>query len=202
MLYEVITPWTELVAAAYARRVNLSALAHYATPGLAFDRQCNRGHPFAYHVYGVAMLESTVDVLLGTGRIDRVSVVHDCGRSLDERTDRGQIEGAVVQGLGWMTCEEIRHDASGQLLTDSLASYKIPDLHSAPELEVTLLEHADNPAGLLNSKAVGEPPLIYGLGAYFALQDAIASWRAEAGEVFQAPMTAERIFGLLHPGRT
>ncbi|HEX5278220.1 MAG TPA: molybdopterin cofactor-binding domain-containing protein [Fluviicoccus sp.] len=190
--------WNDLVSEAYARRVTLSALAHYATPGLAFDRDSNTGRPFAYHVYGVAMVESTIDILRGVGRIDRVSVVHDAGRSLDPQTDLGQIEGAVVQGVGWMTLEDLRHDESGHLLTDTLASYKIPDLNVSPPVDVYLLEDDDRPGGVLNSKAVGEPPLVYGLGAWFALQDAMQSWRPAAAPVYRTPMTPERIFMWLH----
>ena len=190
--------WRELVAAAYARRVCLSALAHYATPGLFFDRERNQGQPFAYHVQGVALVEASVDVLLGSGRVDRVEVVHDIGRSLDRVADLGQIEGALVQGIGWMTCEEIVRDDAGRLLSDSLATYKIPDLDSAPEIDIRLREGEGGPGAVLNSKAVGEPPLVYGLGAYFALQEAIASWRPEAAAVFRTPLSSERIFMLLH----
>lgn len=191
--------WHQRVQAAYAQRLPLSALAHYATPGLVVDPVTHTGHPFAYHVFGAALVEASVDTLLGVGRVDRVTVVHDCGTPLDERIDRGQIEGAIVQGIGWMTSEEIRHDADGRLLTDTLATYKVPDLPSAPPIEVHLLGEP-NPVGLLNSKAVGEPPLVYGLGAFFALQDAIAAHSPEAGSQFVAPLTSERIFGLLHPG--
>jgi xanthine dehydrogenase large subunit len=193
--------WEALVAEAYARRVSLSALAHYATPGLSFDRETHTGHPFAYHVCGVAMLESTIDILRGVGRIDRVSVVHDGGRSLDLQTDLGQIEGAVVQGIGWMTSEELCHDESGRLLTDTLASYKIPDLNAAPPVEIVLLEDDGHPGGVLNSKAVGEPPLVYGLGAWFALQDAMQSWRRDEAPEYRTPMTPERIFNWLHAGK-
>lgn len=190
--------WTERVGAAYAQRRTLSALAHYATPGLVgVDVTTGRGHPFRYHVYGAALVEASVDVLLGTRRIERVTVVHDCGDSLDEVTDRGQIEGAIVQGIGWMTTEEIRRDPRGGLLTDTLATYKVPDLPEAPPIEVHLLA-GPNPVGLLGSKAVGEPPLVYGLGAFFALQDAIASWTPEAATAFTTPLGAERIFSLLH----
>jgi xanthine dehydrogenase large subunit len=189
--------WLERVQAAYAQRRSLSALAHYATPGLSFDHTTNQGEPFRYHVFGAALVEAEVDVLLGTGRIERVTLVHDNGESLDELTDRGQIEGALVQGIGWMTTEEVRRDAKGRLLTDTLATYKVPDLPDAPEIDVHLLGEL-NPLGLLNSKAVGEPPLVYGLGAFFALQDAIASYAPGAAGVFTAPLTAERIFCLLH----
>jgi xanthine dehydrogenase large subunit len=188
--------WAERVARAYGERIGLSALAHYATPGLSFSRDTGTGRPFAYHVYGAAVVESTVDVLRGTARIDRVGIVHDIGRSIDPRIDRGQVEGAVVQGIGWMTSEEIRHDSSGRLVTDSLATYKIPDLDSAPEVEVTLLQR-ESP-GLLGSKAVGEPPLVYGLGALFAIRAAIQSVRPDLATDVVAPMTPERVFTLLH----
>ena len=189
--------WPALIAAAYARRLPLSALAHYATPGLHFDHERNQGRPFAYHAMGAALVEATVDVLRGTGRIDRVAVVHDVGRCLDLSIDRGQIEGAIVQGIGWMTSEEILHDAQGRLLTDTLASYKIPDLYDAPAIDIRLRQDA-GAAGLLGSKAVGEPPLVYGLGAYFALRAAMAAWRPLPEDVQQTPLTAERIFSQLH----
>jgi xanthine dehydrogenase large subunit len=188
--------WADRVERAYVERIGLSALAHYTTPGLDFSAGQLSGRPFAYHVYGAAVVESTVDVLRGTARVDRVGIVHDIGRSVDPVVDRGQVEGAVVQGVGWMTSEEIRHDAAGRLLTDSLATYKIPDLDSAPEVEVTLLQRAS--PGLLGSKAVGEPPLVYGLGALFAIRAAIASVRPDLATDVIAPMTPERVFTLLH----
>jgi xanthine dehydrogenase large subunit len=188
--------WADRVARAYVERIGLSALAHYATPGLSPSPGAGPSRPFAYHVYGAAVVESTVDVLRGTARIDRVAIVHDIGRSIDPAIDRGQVEGAVVQGVGWMTSEEIRHDTTGRLVTDSLATYKIPDLDSAPEVEVTLLQRAS--PGLLGSKAVGEPPLVYGLGALFAIRSAIESVRADLASDVVAPMTPERIFTLLH----
>ena len=188
--------WRDRVERAHDERIGLSALAHYATPGLSFSAEGATGRPFAYHVYGAAVVESTVDVLRGTARIERVAIVHDIGRSIDPRIDRGQVEGAVVQGVGWMTSEEIRHDATGRLLTDSLATYKIPDLDSAPEVEVTLLQR-ESP-GLLGSKAVGEPPLVYGLGALFAIRSAIESVCPDLGTDVVAPMTPERVFTLLH----
>jgi xanthine dehydrogenase large subunit len=189
-------PWVERVARTYTERIGLSALAHYATPGLDFDPAAQRGRPFAYHVYGAAVVQCTVDVLRGTASIDRVSVVHDIGRSIDHVVDRGQVEGAVAQGVGWLTSEEVRHDGAGRLLTDSLATYKVPDLGSAPEVDVTLLE--DDSPGLLGSKAVGEPPLVYGIGALFAIRAALESARADLPRDVVAPMTPERIFTLLH----
>lgn len=188
--------WRERVERAYVERVGLSALAHYSPPGLSVSAAGLTSQPFAYHVYGAAVVESRVDVLRGTALIERVAIVHDIGHSIDPRIDRGQVEGAVVQGIGWMTSEEIRHDATGRLLTDSLATYKIPDLDSAPEVDVTLLQRESS--GLLGSKAVGEPPLVYGLGALFAIRAAIESVRPDLPTDVVAPMTPERIFTLLH----
>lgn len=191
--------WTERVQQAYDARIGLSALAHYATPGLGFNAETTTGRPFAYHVYGAAVVESTVDVLRGTAGIERVCVVHDIGRSIDPGIDRGQVEGAVVQGIGWLTSEQIRHDPAGRLETDSLATYKIPDIDTAPDIEVTLLERPS--PGLLGSKAVGEPPLIYGLASLFAIRAAIQSVRPDLATDVVAPLTPERIFALLHePG--
>lgn len=189
--------WLERVQDAWSRRRSLSAFAHYATPGLSRAQGSLRGTVFRYHVHGAALVEAEVDILRGTGRIDKVSVVHDCGQSLDQLTDQGQVEGAMVQGIGWMTTEEIRHDGSGRLLTDTFVTYKMPDLADAPLIDVQLLT-VPNDVGLLGSKAVGEPPLVYGLGAFFALQDAIASYTPAAASEYTTPLSAERIFGLLH----
>lgn len=183
--------WNNLISQAYLARTALSAHAHYATPDVFFDRTVNKGHPFAYHVYGCASVEVTVDCLRGRYRIDRVSIVHDDGQPLDEMIDRGQIEGAIVQGLGWMTLEQVAYDADGRLLTDNLSAYKIPDMHFAPDIEVEFLKNADNPPGLLHSKAVGEPPFMYGIAGYFALVKAIQTFNPNWHVDYQAPMTPE-----------
>lgn len=190
--------WKQVISQAYLSRVALSAQAHYATPDLYFDRNVNQGIPFAYHVYGCAAVEVTVDCLRGRYRIDSVSVVHDDGLPLDLMADRGQVEGGVVQGLGWMTLEQVVYDDRGRLLTDNLTNYKIPDMHFAPEIEVHFLESAENPPGLLHSKAVGEPPLMYGIAGYFALVKAIQAFNPNWTPDFRAPMTAEKVLLALH----
>lgn len=192
--------WTEVVAAAYQRRISLTSQHHYATPGIGFDRAAGKGHPFAYHVYGTALLEATVDCLRGTYRIDAVTLVHDAGRSIDTVIDRSQIEGALLQGIGWLTCEEMIWDAAGRLVTDSLASYKVPDTLSAPTVDITLLE-ADNPLGAASSKAIGEPPLMYGIGALFALRSAVQAFRPDRPPVWDPPLTAERVLMALYGAR-
>jgi len=185
--------WETLVREAHRARVNLSAHAHYATPGIGFDRSREKGEPFAYHVYGAAVVEATVDALLGTYTIDAVRAVHDGGRLLDPLADLGQAEGGIVQGLGWMTIEDVRHDAAGALETDTLTTYKVPDLDFAPrEIEVRFLEDADHPGGLFASKAIGEPPLLYGIGGFFALREALRAARPGGVPPFTAPLTPER----------
>ncbi|QPK65027.1 molybdopterin-dependent oxidoreductase [Methylomonas sp. LL1] len=190
--------WKQLVSQAYMARTGLSAQAHYATPNLFFDRSVNQGQPFAYHVYGCAAVEVALDCLRGRYRIKRVSIVHDSGQPLDERVDHGQIEGGVVQGLGWMTLEQVVFDQNGRLLTDNLGAYKIPDMHFAPEIDVHFLEVADNPAGLLHSKAVGEPPLMYGIAGYFALVKAIQAFNPAWRPDYCAPLTPEKVLLALH----
>jgi xanthine dehydrogenase large subunit len=185
--------WERLVGAAYLARVNLSAQAHYATPGVRFDRTLEKGEPFAYHVYGTAVVEATVDGLRGTAAVDAVRVVHDAGNSLSHLADRGQVEGGIVQGVGWMTLEELVYTAKGGLLTDTLSTYKVPDIRTAPEIEVRFLADAANPAAVLGSKAVGEPPFMYGIGAYFALLAALRALRPGKPLPFSAPLTNEKI---------
>ena len=196
---ETALVWPELVGAAYLNRASLSAHAHYATPGIGFDKAAGKGEPFRYHAAGVAIVEATVDCLRGTARVDGVQVVHDAGRSLDPLIDLGQVEGGVMQGIGWMTVEEILYDAQGRLRTDALSTYKLPDLHSAPKtVAVHFLEDSTGPAGVLGAKTVGEPPFMYGIGAYFAILDALRACRPGLEPFFVAPLTAEKILLALH----
>ncbi len=189
--------WEPLISWAYSRRIPLSAYAGYATPGLHFDKSKEKGHPFAYHAVGTAVVEATVDGLRGIPRIDSVKIVNDVGQSLDPAIDRGQIEGGVVQGIGWMTCEELVYSPEGKILTDSLATYKVPDIGATPEVTIAFLDDAPQPAGILGAKTVGEPPLMYGIGAYFAVLDALRAFRPELPLSFHAPLTAERTFRAL-----
>lgn len=193
--------WEKLVNLAYFDRVSLCAQAHYATPDIFFDRDTNKGNPFAYYAYGTALVEASLDCLRGTCSIDAVRVVHDFGRSLHPLVDLGQMEGGIVQGVGWMLLEEVMHDADGRLLTDTLATYKIPDIHSIPgEIQVHFLEDAENPPGIFQSKTVGEPPFLYGIGAYFALLQAMKAFRPDAHIPFSSPMTPEKVLLALYPG--
>ncbi len=192
--------WEKLIWEAYTSRVNLTAQAHYATPKIHYDKEREQGEPFAYHVFGTALVEATIDGLRGTYTIDRVRIAHDAGRSLNPQVDMGQLEGGLVQGIGWMTMEELLF-ADGHNITDTLSTYKIPDIMCTPEIEAHFLADADNPAAILRSKAIGEPPLMYGIGAYFALLAALKAFRPDRETFFHAPMTPERVLMFLHGDR-
>lgn len=185
--------WEQLVAEAYSRRVKLSDTGHYSTPIIYFDKEKGKGHPFAYHVYGTAVLTVKVDCLRGIYELEEVQIIHDFGKSINPIIDTGQVEGAVVQGIGYMTMEELTYDNSGQLLANSLSTYKVPDIYSVPGVMVVKpLKAAGHKLAILKSKAVGEPPLMYGLGAYFAIRNAVRSFNPDF-DTFDAPFTPEKV---------
>jgi len=191
--------WKKLVAKAMLARIALSEKAHYTTPVIHFDKTKEKGHPFAYHVYGTAMITTTVDCTRGTYVFDSIKIVHDYGKSMSEGIDLGQVEGALAQGIGWMTMEEIAYDKSGLLLSNALSTYKIPDIFSiADNIEVIPLETDGNEMAIFKSKAVGEPPLMYGIGAYFAIQNAIKAYNPNYTLKFHTPMTPEKVLMSLY----
>ncbi|WP_458628765.1 xanthine dehydrogenase molybdopterin binding subunit [Winogradskyella sp. PC D3.3] len=191
--------WTELINSAMLKRVALTENAHYATPEIHFDKTKEKGHPFAYHVYGTAITTVTVDCTRGTYEFDSVKIVHDYGKSMSEGIDLGQVEGALIQGIGWMTLEEIAYNDDGKLLSNALSTYKVPDIFSVPKrVEVIPVETEGNDMAILKSKAVGEPPLMYGIGAYFALQNAIKAFNPKYNLQFHAPMTPEKVLMSLY----
>ena len=186
--------WEKVVAQAMLERISLTENSHYATPIIHFDKTKEKGHPFAYHVYGTSITSVTVDCLRGTHVIDAVQIVHDFGKSMNLGIDMGQVEGALLQGIGWMTMEEIIYNDKGQLLSNSLSSYKVPDVFSvAKKVDIIPLETKGNDMAILKSKAVGEPPLMYGIGVYFAIQDAVAAFNQKYKPKFHAPFTPEKI---------
>lgn len=189
--------WEELIRDAYTARVDLSCHAFYATPGVYLDPVKEKGRPYAYYAYGASLTEVEVDCLRGTYEILGIDVVHDAGKSLSPEIDCGQIEGGVIQGIGWATIEQIRYGADGRMLT-AVNSYKIPDIKFVPErFNIHLLEAASNPYAVCNSKAVGEPPYIHGLGSYFAILKALRSVRRD--KPFPSlPLTPEKVFMYLH----
>ncbi|RFM29323.1 xanthine dehydrogenase molybdopterin binding subunit [Chitinophaga silvisoli] len=191
--------WLRLVNTAFVQRVSLSENGHYATPTIHYDSETGKGHPFAYHVYGTAIIEVTVDCLRGTYETDSVKVVHDFGVSMNPDIDRGQIEGGIVQGIGWMTLEEVIYNEQGKLLSNALSTYKVPDIYAVPKEILIDHLHTDNDnLAIFRSKAVGEPPLMYGIGAWFALRDAILAFRPDAVIPFVAPMTPEKVLMALY----
>ncbi len=185
----------ELVNAAWMQRVDLSAHGYHKTPGLKFDWEVGRGTPFAYFVYGCAMVEVEVDILTGNFTAKRAVIVHETGPSIDPLVDRGQIEGAFIQGMGWCTIEEVVRDDRGRTLTDSLTTYKIPSIVELPEEWIIEMVQAERQAaGVKGSKAVGEPPFIYGEAAFFAIKhavEAVANHRVEAD--LRMPATPESV---------
>ena len=193
--------WENLIQQAFMKRINLSAKGHYATPLINFDKTIEKGHPFAYHVYGTALTIATVDCLRGTYEIDAVQVVHDFGSSMNRSVDLGQCEGGIVQGIGWMTMEEIIYNADGKLLSNALSTYKIPDIYSVPKiLDIKFLKTDGNDMALLKSKAVGEPPLMYGIGAFFAIRNAVLEFNKHSKISYSAPITPEKVLmGLYNP---
>lgn len=186
--------WEALIAEAMLRRVALSENAHYATPVIHFDKTKEKGHPFAYHVYGTAITTVTVDCIRGNYEIDSVKIVHDFGKSMNMGIDLGQVEGALAQGIGWMTLEEIAYNNDGRLLSNALSTYKVPDIFSAPKTVETIpLKTEGNQMAIKKSKAVGEPPLMYGIGTYFAIQQAVKAFNPNYKLKFHAPFTPEKV---------
>ncbi|APG66357.1 xanthine dehydrogenase [Tenacibaculum todarodis] len=191
--------WEDVVAQAMLERVALTENAHYATPIIHFDKSKEKGHPFAYHVYGTAITTVTVDCLRGIYEIDSVKIVHDFGKSMNLGIDVGQVEGALAQGIGWMTMEEISYNADGKLLSNALSTYKVPDIFSAPKtIETIPLETEGNDLAIKKSKAVGEPPLMYGIGTYFAIQQAVKEFNPNYTLKFHAPFTPEKVLIALY----
>ncbi len=191
--------WNQLVLDAFLKRVNLSEHGHYATPGIYFDPQKEKGHPFAYHVYGTSITTVTVDCVRGTYSVDEGEVVHDFGTSMNTLIDKGQIEGGIVQGIGWMTMEEIVYDAEGRLRSNALSTYKVPDIYSVPKkIDIHFLETLHDNLAIFKSKAVGEPPLMYGIGSYFAIRNAVKAFNSKADIGFSAPITPEKVLLALY----
>ena len=186
--------WTDLILKAFTLRVALSENSHYATPTIHYDKTKEKGHPFAYHVYGTAILEVTVDCLKGTYDFDSVNIVHDFGESMNKEVDNGQIEGGLVQGIGWMTLEEIVYNEQGRLVSNALSTYKVPDIYSVPKsIHITHLETEGHDLAIKKSKAVGEPPLMYGLGAYFAIRSAVKAFNPNVDLAVNTPYTPEKV---------
>ena len=191
-----IMDFPELVQLAWANRVSLSATGYYRTPKINYDRTTFSGRPFYYFAYGAAVTEVVVDTLTGENRVLRVDILHDCGDSLNPAVDLGQVEGGYIQGVGWLTSEELWWNDKGELGTHAPSTYKIPTCSDlAPDFRVELLQNAKNRENTIyRSKAVGEPPLMLGLSAFFAIRDALAH---DGHPALQAPATPESVLRTL-----
>jgi len=195
--------FAEVAELCFLNRVGLSEVDHYATPKITWDRESQTGRPFLYFAWGAAISEVCIDISTGEMRVDAVDILHDVGRSLNPAIDIGQIEGAFVQGLGWLTTEEMVIDGTGHVRTHAPSTYKIPTSADVPEhFNVQLFESAGcEEDTVFRSKAVGEPPLMLAISVYCAIMDAIASLRPRWVPPLQAPATAEAIMTAVRAAR-
>lgn len=188
-------PFEELTKQAYLGRVSLSSTGFYRTPLIDYDRSTHKGRPFYYFAYGAAVSEVMIDTLTGENKVVAVDILHDVGRSLNPAIDRGQIEGGFVQGMGWLTTEELVYDATGKLRTHAPSTYKIPVASDRPRhFTIDLYDNENIEPTIYRSKAVGEPPFMLALSVFSALTDAVSA----AGDYrhfpdLDAPATPEAI---------
>ena len=193
--------FAELVHLAWFDRVSLSSTGFYKTPKINYDRSTFSGRPFYYYAYGAAVSEVIVDTLTGEYRMTRVDILHDCGKSLNPAIDRGQIEGGFIQGVGWLTSEELWWNERGELGTHAPSTYKIPVSSDLPvDFRVRILESQENREdSIYRSKAVGEPPLMLCLSVFHAIRDAIASVDDyKTVPLLHAPATPESVLSAIN----
>jgi xanthine dehydrogenase large subunit len=184
----------QVVQEAYSSRISLSATGYYRTPNLSWDPDTGKGRPFYYFAYGAAVSEVEVDGFTGTFKLRQVDIVHDVGESINPLVDRGQVEGAFVQGMGWLTMEELVWDEAGRLRTFAPSTYKIPTVSEIPDhFEVHLLQRAAQDGVILGSKAVGEPPFMLAISVREALRAAIAAFGPDNEVPLASPATPEAI---------
>jgi xanthine dehydrogenase molybdopterin binding subunit len=190
---ETKIPFKDLVKQAYLNQVSLSDTGFYKTPGIFYDRELGKGNPFYYYAYGMSVSEVEVDVLTGESKLLRSDILHDVGDSLNPDIDLGQIEGGFIQGVGWVTTEEIKWDKKGHLLTHSPDTYKIPTVNDIPlNFNVEFLQGYPNEGTIRKSKAVGEPPLMLAFSVWLAIKDAVSAvGNHEFEPAFSLPATAE-----------
>ena len=197
-------PFSELVRDAWFARVSLSSTGFYRTPKINYDRATFSGRPFFYFAYGAAVSEVIVDTLTGEYRVTRVDILHDCGKSLNPAIDMGQVEGGFIQGVGWLTSEELWWNDAGELKTHAPSTYKIPACSDLPvDFRVSLLESEGNREDTIyRSKAVGEPPFMLGLSVFHAIRDAVASIGPKGCRpALRAPATPEAVLDALLSAR-
>jgi xanthine dehydrogenase large subunit len=188
-------PFAKVCEAAYRQRVPLFAHGYYRTPDIHYDPKTGRGTPFHYFAYAAAVSEVEVDGFTGDYRLLRTDILEDVGDSVSPLVDRGQIEGGFIQGVGWLTLEELVWDSNGRLATAGASTYKLPSWTEVPDVfEVEFLERAAEPGTIFGGKAVGEPPLMLAISVREALRDAIAAFGAGGPILLESPATPERVF--------
>jgi xanthine dehydrogenase large subunit len=188
--------FSELIQQAYMNRISLSAAGFYKTPKIHYDREKGHGRPFFYFAYGASCSEVSIDTLTGEYKVERVDILHDVGQSLNPAIDIGQIEGGFIQGMGWLTTEELLWDDSGKLISNNPATYKIPAIGDTPEIfNVDLYPRANDEDSIYHSKAVGEPPFMLANSVWCALKDAISSITDyQIDPVLHPPATPEKVY--------
>jgi xanthine dehydrogenase large subunit len=193
-------PFPDFIKLAYGKRISLSATGYFATPKVLYDPVTMRGRPFFYFAYGAAVSEVLIDALTGEYKVERVDVLHDVGKSINPAIDMGQIEGGFIQGMGWLTAEELYWDAKGRLQTHAPSTYKIPTCSDLPrQFNVRIAEWSRNREDVVyRSKAVGEPPLMLAISVFHAIKDAIAAvGEYQMSPHLDAPATPERVLNAI-----
>ena len=195
-------PFAKICDTAYVRRVPLFAQGYYSTPGIHYDRQTLQGEPFHYFAYGAAVSEVEVDGFTGDYRLLRADILEDVGESVSPLVDRGQIEGGFIQGVGWLTLEELVWDAKGRLATAGASTYKLPSWTEIPDIfHVDFMARAAESGTIFGSKAVGEPPLMLAISVREAIRDAIAAFGTGGPVELESPATPERVFFAIQRAR-
>jgi xanthine dehydrogenase large subunit len=191
-------PFKQLICAAYIERINLGERGFYATPGVDFNRETGKGHPFLYFTNGACVSEVIIDRFTGEMKTTRVDLLMDAGVPLNPGIDRGQITGGFIQGMGWVTTESLEYADSGELLSHSPTTYKIPNIGDLPQVfNVELFDNPDNTVSLYRSKALGEPPLLLGISVWAAAKNALSYMSKEIAARLTIPATGEKLLMLM-----
>ncbi|MGS2720230.1 xanthine dehydrogenase molybdopterin binding subunit [Paraglaciecola aestuariivivens] len=196
--------FTELVQDAYMNRISLSATGFYKTPKIHYNRETGNGRPFFYFAYGASVSEVSIDTLTGEYKVDQVDILHDVGQSLNPAIDIGQIEGGFIQGMGWLTSEDLVWDQQGKLISNNPATYKIPAIGDTPAVfNVDLYPRANDENSIYHSKAVGEPPFMLANSVWCALKDAVSSLTDyQIDPVLHPPATPEKVYQAILQAQT
>jgi xanthine dehydrogenase large subunit len=204
LLNEHRITFADLIQQAYIGRISLSASGFYKTPKIHYDRSTGTGRPFFYFAYGASCSQVSIDTLTGEYKVDRVDILHDVGKSLNPAIDIGQIEGGFIQGMGWLTSEELLWDESGKLISNNPATYKIPAIGDTPEVfNVDLYPRANDEDSIYHSKAVGEPPFMLANSVWCALKDAVSSITDyQIDPVLHPPATPEKVYNAVEQAQT